>query len=323
MSSPKNQGRTPVPTDFEAVDSKVELRCLKCDRKGKYLVGRIFVDPKQVGKPHDASWKLSDALTFSGYFRCRHCGAGGPWELTPSSQLLLTALMMEARMAPDKARLQVGRMQLFDGTVTRTATEAEEHLKRMIEARPDDAFLWSRLGNVYENAEERELALSAFRKAVELNPGDVESHHSIGCYLQDEEPARAIEHFQRVLQHARTAPRRQPQLLRDVVRDAIERLVELHEGRSGQVPLLPPSQSGWPDERAVLDLRRLDLDTEEGVEDLVTFFLEGKAPPARQPPSLPRGPFAPAPRTQPARIGRNDRCPCGSGKKFKHCCGRS
>lgn len=22
------------------------------------------------------------------------------------------------------------------------------------------------------------------------------------------------------------------------------------------------------------------------------------------------------------RVGRNDRCPCGSGKKFKHCCGR-
>ena len=22
------------------------------------------------------------------------------------------------------------------------------------------------------------------------------------------------------------------------------------------------------------------------------------------------------------RVGRNDPCPCGSGKKFKHCCGR-
>ncbi len=28
---------------------------------------------------------------------------------------------------------------------------------------------------------------------------------------------------------------------------------------------------------------------------------------------------APPPRQ---KIGRNDRCPCGSGKKFKHCCGR-
>ncbi|MBR2151422.1 MAG: SEC-C domain-containing protein [Prevotella sp.] len=22
------------------------------------------------------------------------------------------------------------------------------------------------------------------------------------------------------------------------------------------------------------------------------------------------------------KVGRNDLCPCGSGKKFKHCCGK-
>ncbi|MBR2594456.1 MAG: SEC-C domain-containing protein, partial [Firmicutes bacterium] len=26
---------------------------------------------------------------------------------------------------------------------------------------------------------------------------------------------------------------------------------------------------------------------------------------------------------QSAKIGRNDPCPCGSGKKYKHCCGRN
>ena len=30
---------------------------------------------------------------------------------------------------------------------------------------------------------------------------------------------------------------------------------------------------------------------------------------------------APAPATR-QKIGRNERCPCGSGKKFKKCCGR-
>ncbi|MBO4802382.1 MAG: SEC-C domain-containing protein [Bacteroidaceae bacterium] len=24
----------------------------------------------------------------------------------------------------------------------------------------------------------------------------------------------------------------------------------------------------------------------------------------------------------PKKVGRNDPCPCGSGKKYKHCCGR-
>ena len=27
-------------------------------------------------------------------------------------------------------------------------------------------------------------------------------------------------------------------------------------------------------------------------------------------------------REQP-KVGRNDPCPCGSGKKYKHCCGRA
>ena len=27
-------------------------------------------------------------------------------------------------------------------------------------------------------------------------------------------------------------------------------------------------------------------------------------------------------RRESAKVGRNDPCPCGSGKKYKHCCGR-
>jgi preprotein translocase subunit SecA len=27
-------------------------------------------------------------------------------------------------------------------------------------------------------------------------------------------------------------------------------------------------------------------------------------------------------RNRAERVGRNDPCPCGSGKKYKHCCGR-
>ena len=28
-------------------------------------------------------------------------------------------------------------------------------------------------------------------------------------------------------------------------------------------------------------------------------------------------------RRESPKIGRNDPCPCGSGKKYKHCCGRN
>ena len=28
-------------------------------------------------------------------------------------------------------------------------------------------------------------------------------------------------------------------------------------------------------------------------------------------------------RREEPKVGRNDPCPCGSGKKYKHCCGRT
>ncbi len=36
-----------------------------------------------------------------------------------------------------------------------------------------------------------------------------------------------------------------------------------------------------------------------------------------------RNSSSPAPATGKKKIGRNDPCPCGSGKKYKHCCGRN
>jgi len=34
------------------------------------------------------------------------------------------------------------------------------------------------------------------------------------------------------------------------------------------------------------------------------------------------GPAKTAPRVSGKKVGRNDPCPCGSGKKYKHCCGK-
>ena len=40
------------------------------------------------------------------------------------------------------------------------------------------------------------------------------------------------------------------------------------------------------------------------------------------PEELPRGEGRPEPIRKGPRVGRNDPCPCGSGKKYKHCCGK-
>ena len=69
----------------------------------------------------------------------------------------------------------------------------------------------------------------------------------------------------------------------------------------------------WTDHREVLeDLKwRYGKIKEIGRRSLpIGKRLDADAPPAREP------------RLSEGRPGRNDPCPCGSGKKYKKCCGR-
>lgn len=92
---------------------------------------------------------------------------------------------------------------------------------------------------------------------------------------------------------------------------ALERLIPLLEqqGRTAEVATL---RSEWgPD----------DADDAEGEEQEEEFAESADDDPELFEPELEDAPEA---ELQPvARVGRNDPCPCGSGKKFKKCCARS
>jgi hypothetical protein len=324
-----------TPEEFEPYPSKVELRCQACGKKGKYLVGRILIDPSQPPDPSDPQHRIEDSVYFTGYFHCRHCGAGGPWEFTPMSKMLMIALLMEAIHDRSKARIILGRPYLFDGTACHTATEAEAYLQKLIDANPQDYFLHSRLGNMYKIADQPDLALAAYQKALELNPRDIETHHSMAEILESRgEDAEAAKHLHQVLVNARKAPertRQRPELLRGMVYDALERLGELSANSGGAIKFLPTAPD-YPDEDKsepvrVLSSFELDMSKPESWEALTTFFLTGQAPATKKVFVRPPGPRAlPGglrPLTSsPVHVGRNDPCPCGSGKKFKHCCKR-
>ena len=70
-----------------------------------------------------------------------------------------------------------------------------------------------------------------------------------------------------------------------------------------------------PYEEPVTDERReaLIIGAAAGVMRMHRYFLKRRAAY-----SMPSGTFA----RSGAKTGRNDPCPCGSGKKFKQCCGR-
>jgi hypothetical protein len=314
--------------NFEPLDLPMELRCGVCQRKGEYPVGRVLVDPD--GRRKDKDW-LDESFGFSGYFHCKHCGAGGPWHLTPASERMLMVLLLEALDSPQHARVILGKLTMFDGTFSRWPTQSEAHLKELIEKTPGDYYLWSRLGNTYKSGDALDLALSAYREALRLNEHDVESYHNVAdIYLgqgQDEEAAR---YFHQMLLHARFAPpRTPPTLVRNMVRYALEALADLHLKSDKRIPLMPTGPSPAElaagrdsSEPAVVYLTEFDLGKEEDWERMVDWWVTGK-PPSRSSPATAsvRRPAAPV-QVSPRRVGRNDPCPCGSGKKFKHCCMR-
>jgi len=91
-----------------------------------------------------------------------------------------------------------------------------------------------------------------------------------------------------------------------------EALVQLVETTKS---LLAPSRR--PQERSEATAALIQGCLRTGASSQISYAEPG----AGSPSLLPRG-GRPAPRSGPAgRVGRNARCPCGSGKKFKHCCG--
>jgi hypothetical protein len=316
-------------TDLPALPGKLELTCKACGKWGRYEVGRVCLDPDAMGRATGEQHWVEEAVCFSGYFRCRACNAAGPWGLRPMTYMRLAALAMLAHQNQGQPLVTIARPQLFDGTLVRTAAQGEAHLQQLLGARPNDFFLWSRLGNLYTSAEMPEQAFAAFTRAVELNPHDVESLHSLACYwLNKKENERAAEYFTQVLRYCRTEPPRDPALWHNMVRHTLEKLFDLHQASHGRIPFLPPldvDRGVNLGPQPVVVLRQLDLSREESWEQLTRMYLTGKTgerglgrtafprPGLRLPASGAGGS---------GQVGRNDRCPCGSGRKFKHCCGR-
>jgi tetratricopeptide (TPR) repeat protein len=327
--------------DVPRVEKPLPLVCGACGALGRYNVGTVTLDPTVAKSPdRDA---IEKAVGFTGYFRCRKCDAGGPWELPPETVVYLTALALTALSGIEDVPLVLGCSATFDKQIFRYATDGEAHLKGLIDHEPERAFLWVRLGNLYSHAGQNERAETAYERAIELDPKDIEAHSMLGQVLiETGRPLEAVPNWHAVLKHVRDARQVNKELRRNLVRGAIECLLAAHAESNGQIDLLPtmdPSEmeKARGDEPAVLELREFDLGSEEGINDLCAMFLErprrsGRGLFPRRKKRVPDAtgkaaccpddwPATPIHRETPT-VGRNDRCPCGSGRKYKKCCGR-
>ncbi|MCL6446142.1 SEC-C domain-containing protein [Alicyclobacillus cycloheptanicus] len=315
--------------------NKHMLICRKCGRKGQYDLGLVVVNPalekrgSHTGSAR-ASAGMADQMQCTGYFRCKHCNGAGDWELpTEFEFFLMSGLLMRLAQASDE-RMVFGTLEMFDGFQPRWATDGESHILLRMRTEGQSAFMWNRLGNLYLSGGRPELAVVAFEQSIRLDVAQLESHMSIGDILyQIGEPEDAARHFRQALVHARKYNKLDKAKLRDMLATALQYLLELHLDRPETISFLPTREEygdtiEMSGER-VLELKEFSLDfgNRESFYPLAEVYMGMQQAAAGRG----RSHASSAGRNNSrsgisTKVGRNEPCPCGSGKKYKRCCGR-
>jgi len=112
-------------------------------------------------------------FSFCNYFRCRQCDSGGPWEI--GDQIKILKLRLRATLSKNFTEFMPGRLTAFDGTFVQTPAMGEDHLLKLIKTSPEDAFLRTRLGNLFRGCDQQGRAAESYAKALALDPGDLEA----------------------------------------------------------------------------------------------------------------------------------------------------
>ncbi|WP_320007415.1 tetratricopeptide repeat protein [Maridesulfovibrio sp.] len=72
--------------------------------------------------------------------------------------------------------------------------------KRMLEAQPDSATLWAKLGNIYFDTNQPEKAIEAYSNSIALSPDDPHVLTDLGVmYRRAGKPQKAVEFFDKAI----------------------------------------------------------------------------------------------------------------------------
>lgn len=291
----------------------LQLKCVACGHVARYTTDTIYIDSDLL----DTSKAPEEYVSFSSYFRCRKCKSAWPWEFGPDAYLAVTAMMLAKQVRPEDTRLEFASPRLYDGTPFRSAAQAEEHLLGVLETNPDDAHVWSRLGNVYRRSSLFPKAKKAYKQALKIDPDHFESHFNLGAILYDAgDYAKSAEHLNAMLVLASRPQELADENLRGIVGETLGMLADIASKTGLQMPPFPARKSDGEtkaDHARVIRLERFNLGRKSDRERAVDLFV-GEAKPASKDSDRSSLPWQ--------KVGRNEPCPCGSGIKYKKCCGR-
>lgn len=207
--------------------NKYKLICPACERGGEYDLGLIVVDMEKFqSSGKNAKSHAIDVLQFGGYFRCKHCNAAGNWQFPDNTRTMLSFTVLNVTLnkvlGVKNDSVVLGKLATFDRKTFRWSSEAEEHYLGKLDKKPDDAWVWDRLGNMYYKGGRPDLAAVAFEESIKNDPKQTESHYSLGqlLYMAGMNDA-AIQHLRQVLITARDYDKIGPSELRDMLTESL------------------------------------------------------------------------------------------------------
>jgi tetratricopeptide (TPR) repeat protein len=222
-----------------------------------------------------------------------------------------------------------------------TIREAYEFLREELRKHPESGELHRRFGLILKNGARPDLALPYLLKAIALAPDDAEAYYNIVEILVEQERySEAIPHLETLIRLCRDEEMDE-QLRRYLFGGLLEQVMVLESKTKHRFELLPrlsPQASGeLVSGPPTVYLTSLDLSNPREFERAYQLFLTGTFPETprkgafrslweafseAEAPAEDEAFFPPQPVRALPKVGRNAPCPCGSGKKYKRCCGR-
>jgi tetratricopeptide (TPR) repeat protein len=338
-----------MPWDVLEEDTLVlDLRCTECGRTHSYEADQVFIDPEALASEEPDALR---ARTFvDRIITCKSCGAVDDYELTSRAHLALLPRLMRLKDSADPLgeQIVVARRQLYDGTVIVEPSKAIAYLEENASRHPLDGEAWRRLGNLCERYSEPKKAERAWRKAVEVDDTEAEAAYSLAEQLWVAETPN-VEAFNFAIMALERLPGTE---LDEESRWAVA--FKMLDMLRAYLPVVDPPialRAAWSDghhgDSATLNMSEVDLRRIHDWDRLVELFAQeafavvqfttdlpdnlptmlerlinqpGPFPASLQRAARKRGAGQTYVKPQDEDIGRNDPCPCGSGRKYKKCC---
>jgi hypothetical protein len=272
----------------------LELRCTACGRERDHILPVVYYD-MGIARDEKKSEKY-DPLIIPQRVVCPKCGAVDQYELGGFGHIAVMASLMAetaertGETISDLPALPAEQRVRFLEFTTRWGpmhpSQAIERYQRELARRPKDDALLIGYGNVLRFLGRLDEAEEQYRQALALDDDNLEAWESMAQLAgQQSDIPQATQCWRRVLGLALTAP-----LSHDDRQELIDRArMSIEYLSRGEIPEFAPQMMGGPP--------------------------RAERSPAKPPAHRPASGDA-------AKVARNDPCPCGSGKKYKHCHGR-